>query len=387
MLNSPSVVNNLTFTGNKHDVLASVHVVSVGTPIDDNGIPDLKSVVLVSEFISSILKPKDLVIYRSTLPVGTMRNVILPILETSGLRPEIDFDFAFAPERTVEGNALEELRSLPQIIGGFDRRSSRSAANLFRGISSLVVEVETLEAAELAKLVNNTYRDLVFAFANEVANMCTELNINAFRLIKSINSGYPREQIAMPSPGVGGPCLTKDSVLYSNPSIEMAVRPTLGLASRSVNVKGPKYVYDLVVRFCNTFDLELSNLTILIVGIAFKGKPETSDTRDSMSINLIKLFPSGSKIVVKDFVVGDSEIGKMGLINATGPLGDAVASSDVVLFMNNHSSNSDFDVIESLNRSKKRKLFFDGWDMFDQEEIEGNTHVVYATMGYMTKCN
>ena len=106
-----------------------------------------------------------------------------------------------------------------------------------------------------------------------------------------------------------------------------------------------------------------------------------------MSINLIKLFPSGSKIVVKDFVIGDSEISKMGLINATGPLGDAVASSDVVLFMNNHSSNSDFDVIESLNRSKKRKLFFDGWDMFDQEEIEGNTHIVYATMGYMTKCN
>lgn len=385
MLNSPSVVNNLKFTGDKDDVLASVHVVSVGTPIIDSSVPDLKSVVSVSELIASILKPKDLVIFRSTLPVGTMRNVILPILETSGLKPEIDFDFAFAPERTVEGNALEELRSLPQIIGGFDRRSSKSAANLFRGICSLVVEVETLEAAELAKLANNTYRDLVFAFANEIANMCTALNINAFRLIKSINSGYPREQIAMPSPGVGGPCLTKDSVLYSNPLIEIAARPILGLASRSVNVKGPKYVYDLVVRFCNNFDLELSDLTILIVGIAFKGEPETSDTRDSMSVNLLKLFPSGSKIVVKDFVVGDSEISKLGLINATGPLGDAVASSDVVLFMNNHSSNSDFDVIESLNRSKKRKLFFDGWDMFDQEEIEGNTHVVYATMGYMTK--
>ena len=77
----------------------------------------------------------------------------------------------------------------------------------------------------------------------------------------------------------------------------------------------------------------------------------------------------------------------LGLTPATGSLGDAVANSDVVLFMNNHQLNSNFDVIESINRNKSVKLLFDGWDMFDQDEIEGNTHVVYATMGYMTKCD
>jgi UDP-N-acetyl-D-mannosaminuronic acid dehydrogenase len=387
MLNSPSVVNNLKFTNVKSEVVASVHLVSVGTPIDDNGIPDLKSVKLVTEFIASILKPKDLVIFRSTLPVGTMRTVILPILETSGLKPGFDFDFAFAPERTVEGNALEELRSLPQIVGGFDRRSSRSASELFRGISSLVVEVESLEAAELAKLMNNTYRDLIFAFANEVASMCTELNINAFKLIKSINMGYPREQIARPSPGVGGPCLTKDPVLYSSPSIQLAERPTLGLASRKVNAAGPMYVYNMLMRFCADFNLVLNDLKILIVGVAFKGEPETSDMRDSVSIELVKLLPNKSNVCVMDFVVNKPDLMNLGLTPATGSLGDAVANSDVVLFMNNHRLNSDFDVIESINRRKCVKLFFDGWDMFDQDEIEGNTHVVYATMGYMTKCD
>jgi len=386
LLNSPSVVNNLQFTNVKSEVVASVHLVTVGTPIGDNGIPDLKSVKLVSEFIASILKPKDLVIFRSTLPVGTMRAVILPILETSGLKPGFDFDFAFAPERTVQGNALVELRSLPQIIGGFDKRSSKLASDLFRGISSLVIEVESLEAAELAKLMNNTYRDLVFAFANEVASICTELNINAFKLIKLINMGYPREQIALPSPGVGGPCLTKDPVLYGSPSIQLVNRPTLGVASRKVNAAGPMYVYNMLMRFCTNFDLVLSDLKILIVGAAFKGDPETSDMRESVSIELVKLLPNKSNVCVIDFVVNKSDLMNLGLTPATGSLGDAVANSDVVLFMNNHRLNCEFDVIQSLNQSKDIKLFFDGWDMFDQDEIEGNSHVVYATMGYMTKC-
>ena len=235
--------------------------------------------------------------------------------------------------------------------------------------------------------MNNTYRDLVFAFANEVASMCTELNINAFKLIKSINMGYPREQIARPSPGVGGPCLTKDPVLYSSPSIQFVERPTLGLASRKVNAAGPMYVYNMLMRFCADFNLVLNDLKILIVGVAFKGDPETSDVRDSVSIELVKLLPNKSNVCVMDFVVNKSELMNLGLTPATGSLGDAVANSDVVLFMNNHQLNSNFDVIESINRNKSVKLLFDGWDMFDQDEIEGNTHVVYATMGYMTKCD
>jgi UDP-N-acetyl-D-mannosaminuronate dehydrogenase len=199
--------------------------------------------------------------------------------------------------------------------------------------------------------------------------------------------GYPREQIALPSPGVGGPCLTKDPVLYSSPSIQLVERPTLGLASRKVNAAGPMYVYKMLMRFCTDFDLVLSDLKILIVGVAFKGEPETSDMRESVSIELVKLLPNESNVCVIDFVVNKPDLMNLGLTPATGSLGDAVANSDVVLFMNNHRLNSDFDVIESINRSKSIKLFFDGWDMFDQDEIEGNTHVVYATMGYMTKCD
>ena len=386
MLNSPTVKNNVIFTDNKNEVDAIIHIVSVGTPIDESGLPNLVAISLVTEFIKSRLKQHDLVIFRSTLPVGTMRSVILPILESSGLLVGVDFELAFAPERTVEGNALQELRTLPQIIGGYDKQSARSASNLFRNISNLVIEVDSLEAAELAKLMNNTYRDLYFAFANEVSNICAELNLNAFRLIKAINSGYPREQIALPSPGVGGPCLTKDSILYSNPYLENIEMPILGLASRSINSGGPKYVFKLVQKYCKNFGFEIEDLRILIVGVAFKGEPETSDIRDSVSIELIKLLPNQANIKVKDFVVASSELRKLNLALSESNLEDSIADSDVVLFMNNHRLNSEFNIINALNRTKDRKLFFDGWDMFDQEEIENNRHVIYATMGYMTKC-
>jgi len=386
MLSSPIVQKNIRFTDISVEVNATVHMVSVGSPIDKNGEANLVSVSSVAELIGSRLKLQDLVIFRSTLPIGTMRSVILPILELSGLKAGVDFEFAFAPERTVEGNALQELRTLPQIIGGYDKQSARSASNLFRGISSLVIELDSLEAAELAKLVNNTYRDLCFAFANEVSNICTELNINAFRLIESINLGYPREQIASPSPGVGGPCLTKDSILYSNPIIDLTEKPILGLASRSINRGGPNYVFRVIQKYCQYCGFELENLKILIVGLAFKGEPETSDIRDSVSVELAKLLPNNTNIKVKDFVVTNSEVEQVGLVPTRLRLEDSIVESDVILFMNNHHLNCDFNVIEALNRTKGRKLFFDGWNMFNQEEIESNTHVVYATMGYMTEC-
>jgi len=108
--------------------------------------------------------------------------------------------------------------------------------------------------------------------------------------------------------------------------------------------------------------------------------------RDSVSIELIKLLPNRTNIKVKDFVVASSELRQFNLALSESSLEDLIADSDVVLFMNNHRLNSEFNIINALNRTKDRKLFFDGWDMFDQEEIENNRHVIYATMGYMTKC-
>jgi UDP-N-acetyl-D-mannosaminuronic acid dehydrogenase len=386
MLSSLETTNPIHYTNSVSEAAseADIHIVSVGSPVGPDGTPDLNDIKAVAEAIARRLKYGDLVVFRSTVPVGTMRRVVLPILERAGLTCGEDFHLAFAPERAVEGNALEELRKLPQVIGGFNRTGANVAARLFGHVTPTVIEVETLEEAELVKLINNTFRDLVFSFANEVAFMCDGYNINAFNVIRAANEGYPRDRIPMPSPGVGGTCLSKDPYLYTNPLATNSHRPTLGLASRGINRKGADYVLGKLKTFAESVGRRVEDMNVMIVGLAFKGMPETSDIRASTALEVLERLPDRSKVRVKDFVVPADAIIKLGCVPVAEELATALKGMDAVLVMNNHYRNSRFNVVQALRRCDGPMLFFDGWNMFDQREIESLGHVTYATMGYMT---
>jgi len=384
LLDSLSQINPIHFTLTPHKLNADIHIICVGTPVDCNNSPDFTYVTEVTQTIASILNKGDLVILRSTLPVGTTRQLIIPILEKSGMQAGIDFFISFAPERTVEGNALEELRILPQIIGGLDNVSCQLTARVFNRITRTIVEVESLEAAEMVKLLNNTYRDLVFSFANEVSRICDGLNVNAFKLIEAANEGYPRNPIPMPSPGVGGICLAKDPYLYTNPyGMTLDYRPTLGKASRSINANGHLDVLRKIQKFCEVSGKQMASIKILLIGLAFKGIPETSDIRESIAIKLISALPKSSNIRIKDFVLGNEEILALGC----QPVENFLAGFnevDVVLVMNNHPSNSRFNIVDAFKHMSQPFLIFDGWNMFDQRQIESLPGAYYATLGYIT---
>ena len=193
-----------------------VYIISVGTPVDENHQPVLQAVETAARDVGKALKPGDAVMLRSTVPVGTTRNFVLPILEQeSGLRGGKDFSLVFAPERTVAGKAIKELRSLPQIIGALDLQGAEVAAAIFRELTPTIVMVDLPEAAEMVKLVNNTFRDTIFSFANEIALVCERYGLDAFKIIDAANEGYPRDPVPMPSPGVGGVCLKKDPICSS----------------------------------------------------------------------------------------------------------------------------------------------------------------------------
>lgn len=384
MLSSLATTNPIHYTTSASERSADVHIVSVGSPVDKDGKPDLSHIKTASATIAGLLKAGDLVIFRSTVPVGTMRQVVLPILEQGGLTCGQDFHLAFAPERTVEGNALEELRLLPQIVGGFNRTSRALTAKLFRQITNTIIEVNSLEEAELVKLMNNTFRDLVFSFANEAASICEGFNIDAFDLIRAANEGYPRDRIPMPSPGVGGICLSKDPYLYTNPMTKLATTPVLGKASRSVNSAGNSQLLAKLDQFAKHSGKQVKDLQILIVGLAFKGMPETSDIRASVALDLIEKLPSRSNIHIKDFVVDGDTIRSLGCKAAEEELAEALQNVDAVLVMNNHYRNNKFNVVEAMKRAKKPKFFFDGWHMFNRRELEALPQVFYATLGYMT---
>jgi UDP-N-acetyl-D-mannosaminuronic acid dehydrogenase len=383
LLLSLSQSNPIHFADSSADFEADVHLICVGTPVDSSSKPDFSAITEVSKAIARKLKKGDLVILRSTLPVGTTRRVVIPILESSGLRVGADFYVAFAPERTVEGNALEELRTLPQIVGGYSRTCTDLAARLFSKITNTIVEVETLEAAEMVKLLNNSFRDLVFSFSNEVASVCDGINVNAFRLISAANEGYPRNAIPAPSPGVGGICLSKDPHLYSNPTVNIPARPILGEASRKINSAGHKYVFDKISKFSLQAGVPLERLKIFIIGLALKGNPETSDVRESTALKLIDILPDKKNIRVKDFVIKTEAIRQLGCEPVNDML-SGFSGCDVALVMNNHYMNGRFNLHEALGLMKSPFLFFDGWNMFNQTEIERVPGAYYATMGYFT---
>ena len=193
------------------------------------------------------------------------------MLETSGLIAGKDFYISFAPERTVEGDALNELRSLPQVIGSYDKQSLELTRSLFLKITNSIVEVDSLEAAEMIKLINNTYRDLVFSFSNEVSLICDELNINSHSLIACANEGYTRNPVPLPSPGVGGICLTKDPFLYTNHFKQQnKYKPCLGTTSRTVNDLAYRSIYNKVEYFARRLNKTPDQLDILVIGMAFR---------------------------------------------------------------------------------------------------------------------
>ena len=141
-------------------------------------------------------------------------------------------------------------------------------------------------------------------FANEVANVSDQFNINAFSLISAANKGYPRNSIPLPSPGVGGYCLTKDPYLFADTHSfsHSSYQPKLPKISRQINSQGGKYVYNKIEEYCKKVQKDIDKIKVLIVGNSFKGFPETSDIRYSSSIDLINLFSNKGNLYVYDSV-------------------------------------------------------------------------------------
>jgi len=361
----------------------NVHVVAVGTPVDESGQVNEGALLAVAESVGKLLKRGDLVQLRSTVPVGCTREHFLPcLLKHTSLTPGRDFHLAFTPERTVEGDALAELRSLPQIVGGYSERCLDKASSFWSTVTNAIVRVESLEAAELVKLANNTFRDLSFSFANELAEMCDGYNIDAFRLVEAANEGYPRNAIPRPSPGVGGYCLTKDPVIYHSSAVSSG--DTLGSHGRAVNRRAAEYPRSALHRWLERAGASLEGMQVLCIGMAFKGFPETGDLRQSVSIEFARWVNArAGSTRVWDAVVEADVLREMGFA-ASRDIREALADADAIFILNNNPAHALLGIPVILNKAKKARLVFDGWHQLDRNELERIPDLTYSTMGYMT---
>ena len=357
---------------------SDIYIICVGTPVDDKGGVNDEYLKTAIQEAARVLKPHDLIILRSTVPIGTCRNTVIPLLEKeSGLSAEKDFFVAFAPERTVEGKALEELRTLPQVIGGLNKQSLDECSQLFQMFVSTIVPVDSLEEAEAVKLLNNTFRDVSFAFANEVSRVCDGFGLNAKEVIRAANEGYTRNPIPMPSPGVGGACLVKDPYLYAASATTGGYDAMLPKVARDINESMIEFVCNKVDAFVNEHQIDPATAKLFLAGMAFKGTPETSDIRHSTSVDILDhLKKSYQNITIYDPVTHDEELMTLGVAVCADPA-EGCTDADCVLMLNNHPSFRDWDIY-SLGQSMHTPGFlFDPWGSFSKEqtnEIEGMTY-------------
>ncbi len=352
---------------------SDVFIISVGTPIfcnsDEEMVPNMNYLESASYSVGKKISIGNLVVLRSTVPIGTTRNFVKDILEKeSGLVCGIDFHLSFAPERTAEGSAIKELRSLPQIIGGFNQDSTRVTSAIFRDITSTIVTVESLEEAEMVKLINNSFRDYIFAFSNHIAKIASKYNINAHQLINSSNKGYVRDPIPYPSPGVGGPCLTKDPYIFSFVSNKHSIDHKLFLNGRKVNESMHNFVFEQFKKGLNLADKESKKIKILFCGLAFKGNPETGDIRNSSSVEITKRFREDTfELHGYDAVASSKEIESIGLIYHD--INKDFNEFDAVLFLNNHIKFQKINTFNMVSEMKENPIIFDGWNLFQGKEV------------------
>jgi UDP-N-acetyl-D-mannosaminuronic acid dehydrogenase len=324
-------------------------ILSVPTPLTSDLSLDTSYIKKAINDLLPHLQTGDSVIMRSTVPIGTTREIAMMIEKELGWSVGTDFYAISAPERTVEGNALYELREIPQILGGVTPNCAQHGFDLFQKISKRLIPVSSSEVSETIKITSNAFRDYSFGFSNYLTKVAQSYNLDVNEIVDNANFGYSRNSIPKPSPGVGGPCLSKDPYLLSNPGFEDSGSPIY--SARKVNESMTQYVYNhLVEKIPGLLSLE-----ILMLGLAFKGIPETNDMRNSSSLDLAQLFSKESKQIFGwDAVVENSTIPGIFLHL------EARSKPQVFLIMNNHENNVE-KLTTFLKENNEKIWIFDPW--------------------------
>jgi len=355
------------------------YMICVASPLDSCKRPSTKAIESATRELLPHLNNNPLIIVRSTVPVGVTRNKVLQILESEGKKCGKDFSLVFAPERTLEGNAIQELYRNPQIIGGFDEQSALRASSLFRMLTPVIINVSSLEAAEAAKLLDNTSRDFNFGFSNLFAHFCEDNKLDAHEIIKATNAFYPRNNIPVPSPGVGGVCLTKDPRLFVSSSPNTEGLNTI-IAVREANERYPRRMLERIKQKLKENGKYLKDSQFFITGFSYKGEPETDDIRDSTTILFLnELKEYSSNIKAYDPLVKPEVLSSLG-VQVVDSYEKGLENSDCALFMNNHHSYQELDIVHLSSKMNKPAIIFDAWRVLDQR-VRKSDNIHYMSVG------
>jgi len=279
---------------------ADVVVICVPTPLSEDGGPDLTAVTSATCAVRDHLTPGTLVVLESTTWPGTTDEVVRPLLEESGLVAGQDFHLAFSPERIDPGNPEFGLRNTPKVVGGITEACTRAAAEFYGQVVDTVVRARGTREAEMAKLLENTYRHINIALVNEMAKFSHELGVDLWDVIRCASSKPFGFQAFYPGPGVGGHCIPIDPNYLS-----YQVRARLGYPFRfvelaqEINAGMPDYVARRVQDLLNEQGKALRGSTVLLLGVTYK--PNIADQRESPARPLAaRLLAQGADVRFHD---------------------------------------------------------------------------------------
>jgi UDP-N-acetyl-D-glucosamine dehydrogenase len=270
---------------------ADVVVVCVPTPLSADGGPDLGPVESAARTIGEHIQPKTLVILESTTYPGTTEEVFAPLVLGSGLRLGKDVNIAFSPERIDPGNTTYGVKNTPKVVGGLTEDCTRAARDFYAEFIDTVVEAKGAKEAEMAKLLENTFRHVNIALVNEILRFCHELDIDLWDAIDCAETKPFGFMAFRPGPGVGGHCIPVDPSYLSH-----RVRAKLGYAFRMVelaeeiNTAAPLYVANRVWQALNDRGIAVNGAKVLLVGVTYK--PNIADLRQSPAASLTERLHS-----------------------------------------------------------------------------------------------
>lgn len=323
-----------TDQGVESAIKSDIMIVIVPTPMDKFKRADLNAVKSTCNTISKGLKKGNLVIIESTVPQGTCNNIVIPLLEKSGLRAGKDFGVAYTPERAIPNNTIYEMTHNARVIGGLDSKSTNMAVKLYKKITNgEIITVSNLITAETVKLIENTFRDVNIALANEIAMICEVIGVDAIEAINTANY-HPRVNIHTPGPGVGGHCLAIDPYFIVETAKEHGIDAPIISTCRNTNEGMPNHVTKLIIDALSEVNKNIQNVTIGILGIAYKGNVD--DARESPAEHLIQILrEKGAEVYANDPLVPNSTIISIG---ATPKSINKVLECDCVVLLTDHDA-------------------------------------------------
>lgn len=274
-------------------------IVAVPTPLGKSRQPDLSYIISTARSISEYLSPGQLVILESTTYPGTTRDEMIPVLEMNGLKAGRDFLVAFSPEREDPGNKNFDTRTIPKLVGGITEESTEAAAAVYSRAVKEVVPVSSPEVAEMAKILENTYRAVNIALVNELKVLCQNMGINIWEVISAASTKPFGFTPFFPGPGLGGHCIPIDPFYLTWKAHQYELPTRFIELAGEINTSMPDYVVQRVTEALNNARKSVNGSRILILGMAYK--PDIDDYRETPALKIIdRLIDLGAEAFYND---------------------------------------------------------------------------------------